>query len=62
MTEGQRISIDWEGETYYGTYSIDRDQVTVSAHNGRLSDHLNGLSASVVAKRLLRDLAQRGLA
>lgn len=62
MRQAERISIDWEGETYYGSYQVDGDRVTVSSHNGRLSDQLRGLSAPVVARRLLRDLAQRGLA
>jgi len=56
--QGSEISVEFEGKSYSGSYSVSLGAVTVqSAHGGPVSTHVGALAEST-ARMLLREILQ----
>ena len=59
MTNERQVTVDLEGESFTGTYTVSRGVVTVTAYFGTKSTQLGGGTPESVARMLLHELARR---
>jgi hypothetical protein len=56
---GRHIQIKIDGRTYSGTYTVDRQVLTVTTSYGRKTAHIDAkVSHAVLADQLLHELVQ----
>ena len=58
MPSPTRISIERDGKTYHGTYTVNRGMITVSTVGGTKTTHVGNLPVETLAGQLLSELVQ----
>lgn len=56
------INVEFEGEQYWGTYSVSSGRVNVQSHYGSKSTQVGNSDAKTIAKMLLREILQEAKA
>ena len=60
FSKPKEISVEVNGKTYTGTYRVEKGMITVTYLFSRISNHSDGTSGEVLAKSLLRKMAESG--
>jgi hypothetical protein len=56
------VSVEINGKAYSGTYTTERDIITVSTAMGHKAAQIGGMTAETLARFMLRELVNEGKA
>jgi hypothetical protein len=56
------VSIEWEGKKYAGSYYVEKGMITVSGSWGQKSTQVGNSPPELLARIMLRELAQEAKA